>query len=268
MFIKKLNELKHNHNDIYIVETYKNDIIINENYNALLLLNLSLNIIQKISLPNNTTIYFIYKKYDESKIILYSPDDDQITFIDMHTMNSFVISLPNELKNYILSPNYYWQDNILIFATYDNIFYQFLLESLLFTTITPETIKKLYPIYFDFWNICKKYNTVKIFPDQQCFIFQENTKSIIFFDYKENKKVTTNNFTNNWHDIEYKNNTFIFVHEKKIELLINNQKLILQPQVDYIFLKAKFLKENTFVLLSSKPSNPQESLLETYELIK
>lgn len=183
-------------------------------------------------------------------------------------MNNFVISLSNQLKNCIFSSNYYWQDDILIFITYDNIFYQFSFEFSQFIIITPETVKTNCPIFFNFWNTCKKYNFLTIYPNQQSFIFQKNTETIAFFDYKQNITVTTKNFANGWHDIEYTHNMFIFVHEKKGELLINNQKLILQPQVDYIFLKAKFLNKNNFVLLSSNPCNPQESLLEIYEWIK
>lgn len=265
MFIKKIDEQKYNNNDLYIIKTCKNNIIINKNYNNALLLDSSLNAIQQIPLSENTIIYHIYKKNDESNIILYSPDDNHITFVDMHTMNTSTISLPNELKNCILSSNYYWQDDILIFTTCGNVFYQFSFESSRFTMINHETIKTIYPLFFKFWNTCKKYNILTMYPDQQSFIFQKNIETITFFDYKQNRIVTTKNYTNGWHDVEYKNNMFIFIHENKIELVANNHKTILQPQENYIFLRAKFINKNSFILLSSKPSNHRESLLETYE---
>jgi hypothetical protein len=266
MVINKLEQIKYNNNDIYLTDVCDDKILINTNYNGVLLFYSSLAIEQKISLPNNTIIYRTYKKYDENKIILYSPDDNQMTFINIDTKETLIVPLPSFLTNNIFSANYYWQGNALIFTTYNNNFYQFSFESRQFNEISLEIIKSTYSYFFKFWNICKDYDILTVYPHEQSFIFQENTGSIIYFDCKQNKKITAKNFNDGWHEVEYNNGTFIFIHENKIEFLNDNQKITIQPQVDYIFLKAKFLNKNTVAITSSKPSDPKKSLLEVYEI--
>ena len=231
MILKKLNELFFNNNDIYILETYDDTIIINDNYQGLLLLNDSLHIKKQLPIPQNICIYSLYIEQNGKAIIAYSPDNEIMILIDTNTSHHCPIALPSALNNEVLSHNYYWNNNILIFTTFNNDFYQLNYTSHQLQPITDEAVQK----------ICS-------------------------FDFTNNKQNIINNANNNWHDVEHNNNYFLFIAEDSIEAIHNDQKNSLKPQCDYIFLKAKFIQNNRIVILSSKPSNSQESLLEIYEL--
>lgn len=268
MIIKKTAELYFKKNDIYTLENHNNTVIVNDNNHGLLILDNSLNIQKELTLPLEAPIYSLYKKYNNSALILYLPDAHEIVFVDLETSANYTVALPNAFYEEVLSPNYYWDDNVLILVTYNNTFYQFDFSSRTLHQISKDTAKQNCPSFFAFWEICKQYNVVTFYPNEKSFVFQENDNFLGFFNYQQNKQGTITGFTDGWHDVEYKNNLFAFIHENKIEILHDNHKNLLTPQANLIFLKVKFLDDNHFVALSSNPSHYQESLLEVYEITK
>jgi hypothetical protein len=268
MTIKKTAELYFKNNDIYILENHGNTIIINNNNQGLLLLDHSLHIQKELSIPQEAPIYSIYKKYDNSALVLYLPDAHQIIFVDLNTSNNCIITLPKSFYKEILSSNYYWNNNTLILTTVNNTFYQLDIASKALHQISYDEAKTLCLSFFAFWNICKEYNVLTFYPDKESIIVQNNDNTLGFFSYQQNKQHIITEFTDDWHDIEYNNGFFLLIHENKIELLQNNHKIVLRPHASFIFLKVKFINDNHFVVLSGNPSHYQESLLEIYTIDK
>lgn len=264
MTTQKIAELYFKKNDIYILDNYNNVIIINNNSQGLLLLDNSLHIQKELVIPQEAPIYSIYKKYDGNAALLYLPDAHQIIHTDLKTSNSYTITLPEAFDKEVLSPNYYWDNNTLILTTFNDNLYQLDFTSNKLHSVSNDIVKKDYPSFFDFWNTCKKYNILTFYPSKQSFIFQNNN-TIGFFNYQQNRQHIVTAFSEGWHNVECNKDLFLFIHENKIELLNNNHTSFLTPHANFIFLKAKFLDNHHFVVLSSNPSNYQESLLEIYK---
>jgi hypothetical protein len=266
MILTKTAKIFFKNNDIYILENYNNTIIINYDNQGLLLLDNSLCIHQKVLIPQKAPIYHLYKKYDNDNLMLYIPDIDQIIFVNIKTSNNFTIKLPESFKTEILSPNYYWKDNILILVTFNNNLYQFNFTSKILHQISHNEVKKICPSFFAFFDIFKQYNVVKFYPDERSFIFRNNNNTIGYLNCQQNTHSFIIESDEGWHDVEYKNDVFLFVYEKKIEIIGNQDRIILKPHLNYIFLRAKFLNNNHFVILIGNPSNPQENFLEIYKI--
>jgi hypothetical protein len=266
MIIIETTKLFFKKNDIYILENYNNDFIINSNYQGLLLLDNSLQIKKELIIPLKTPIYYLYKQYNNNNIMLYLPDINQIIFVDIKTSNNFTVELPETFNKEVLSPNYYWNDNILIFITFDNNFYQFNFSSKTLHQISYDKGKKTCPSFFTFFDTSTHYDIVKFYPEKRSFIFRKNDNIIGFLNCQQNTQNLIKKLNQGWHDVEYNNNVFIFIHENKIELISNNDKALITPYTNFIFLRAKFIDNNHFVVLSSNPSNPQENFLEIYTI--
>lgn len=252
-------------NDIYILETYNDTIIINYNYQGLLILDNVLCIQKKLIFLQEASIYHLYKQCNGNNLMLYLPDNHQIIFVDIKTSDHFALSLPEVFNKEILSSNYYWNDNILILITFDKNFYQFDFSSKTLHQISYGKAKKICLSFFTFFDISTQYDVTKFYPDKESFIFRSND-TIGFLNYQQNTQNIITKFNQKWHDVEYDNNIFIFIHEKKIELISKKNRFLLIPCDNFIFLRAKFVDNNHFVILSSNASNPKENLLEMYKI--
>ena len=268
MITQKIADLYFKTNDIYILETCNNMIVINNNNQGLLILDHSLHVKKEIAIGEIAPIYFVYKSYDNNTLMLYLPDVNQIIVIDMVTNKHFTISLPEAFHEEIFSPNYYWNHDMLLLTTTNNNFYQLDFASKKLHSIASHQAQENCAPFYSFWNICKKYNVLTFYPEDTSFIFQNDKHSLGFFNYQQNQSTVIRGFTDGWHDVEYNNNIFLFIHEKKIEIIKDQDKITLKPHQGYIFLRTRFLDNNHFIALSSNPSNYQESLLEVYEIKK
>jgi hypothetical protein len=267
MIIKKTAELYFTHHDIYVLETSNNAMIVNKSYEGILILNDSLNIQQEVLIAQEAPIYFLYQEYKNNGFVLYLPDAHEIALIDLKLSCKYTITLPKSFNEEILLSNYYWNNDILIFTTTRNAFYQLDFISKTLNKILPHKVQILCQDFFDFYNVCKKYNVLTLYPSQKSFIFQNHNRDLGFFNCENNKEtIIANQPAEGWHDVEYRNGTFLFVYENKIEIQYDMYKNILTPRSGFIFLKGKFLDGNKFVVLSSNPSCSQESILEVYNL--
>lgn len=263
MIIKKKDELIILNNDIYILTNFKNYIIINDNYQGLILLNHALCIIEKIFIFEGIHIYHLYQKYNGNNVLVYFPENKEFIFVDIDTRKHVVIKIHTDE---VFSTNYYWNGNILLMTTFNGIFYQVCFESYTLRPITAQEVEKISSSFFNFWKASKKYHVLKVYSEQQSFIVKNNNKSISFFNHAQQEHVIVKNFSDGWHDVEYNDNIFLFIHEKKIEIINDQDKIVLMPHSGYIFLRARFLNSNQIIIFSSKPSNSRECLLETYFL--
>ena len=267
MIIKKITELYFLKNDIYVLEANNNTIFINNNDQGMLLFDSSLNKKKEVPILLDAPIYFLYVEYSNKALILYLPDSHKMIFTDLVNGSEYTIMLPKSFYEEILLPNYYWNNDILIFTTSHDKFYRLNLVTKTLFSISYDMVKNLCTDFFDFWSVYKKYNPITLYPKEKTFIFQENDYAISFFDYQSNKKAIMKITNNEWHDIEYHSGIFIIIYEQKIEIVFGEYEKTLKPRKNFIFLKAKFVKDNHFVVLSSNSSNPQESFLEIYNII-
>lgn len=267
MILKQIHDLPIKNNDVYILETCKNNIIINDNCRGLLALNTSLNIIATIPIENSPEIYSIYTQYDYSKVMLYCPEDQRMIFINLHTLYSHIIAIPQNIEQQIFSPNYYWHENTFILTTFSDLFYQYAFASNSLKQITKETVKAVTPVFFNFWKEYKSHTIINTYPHQNAFIFQQSPNTISFFDGSNNQTTSVHNFSGGWHDIEYNDGIFIFIHEDTIEIIQNKNKIILQPEPSYYFQKVRFINKNTIVILSSSHSETLQSTIKIYKII-
>jgi hypothetical protein len=264
MVIKKIDELIVSNNDIYILNNSKDYIIINDNYEGLILLDHALCSLEKIFIFKGIHIYYLYQKYNDNNVLIYSPENEEMIFVDTNTKEHVVIKI---CTDNVYSPIYYWSDNIFLMVTFNGNFYQLCFESYILRQITAKEAEEICHSFFNFWTASRQYHVLKVYPEQQAFILKDTTKSVSCFRYPQQQYVIAKNFSDGWHDVECNNNIFLFIHEKKIEIIHSQDKTILIPYRDYIFLRAKFLNSNQIIVFSSKPSNPQECLLETYSFV-
>ena len=108
-------------------------------------------------------------------------------------------------------PKYYWHNDILIVIIENHdIFYQFNFQSFSLEKISQKTVKTIAPTFFYFWQTCKKYNTVKIYPARFSFIFHKNRKLTGFYDYNTKNLILAKHSPKFCEDMYYYNGNFIF----------------------------------------------------------
>lgn len=266
MHIQKIYENTFNNNDIYTLEIQNSYIVINNNDRGISLLDYYLNFQKTILIKKNTSIYFLYKEFEENCLASYSPDQGIITIINTSNGKTHSIYIAPLINEYTFSSIYYWKNNIFILTTYNHLCYQVCLTSYILKEISEDEIKKIDPHFFNFWNKSKNYTIATSYSKEYSFIFKKDDVTIGFFSVEKNKKYFVQNFETNWHDIEYCNDTFIFIYEKKLKIIYNYIHTVLQPNFGYIFLKAKFITPTNIVILSSKPSNYNDSMVQIYQL--
>jgi len=83
--IKILHSKHYAHNDIYILEIQNDKILINDNCEGLAQLNFHLDRETKIPLHSETIIYSVYKEFQGSKLLIYSPDQEEMIIINTNT---------------------------------------------------------------------------------------------------------------------------------------------------------------------------------------
>ena len=267
MQIQKLREHHFNNNDIYILETRQNYLLTNDNYEGLFQLSFSLDIEKEINIPKGTTIYCVYKEFDGNNLALHCPDQEQIILVNLDSNKNNVTVIPQN-DNVIFSPIYYWKNKSLIITTYNHIYYQTCFITHTFKKILVNEIKEKYPDFFSFCNKSKSYNILTSYSEKFSFIAQENDTIIAFHNTLDNTYDSIQMLEGGWHDVEYNNNIFIFVYEKKLKIVHYNKCITLRPDPGYIFLRVKFITQAGIVVLSSKPSNHNDSMLQVYQLIQ
>src|SRR5690606_3174921 len=229
---------------------------------GIILLNNQLKTTHIIPVEKNLLIYSTYKSDNYKKLALYSADDEKMIFIDLNTFK-IETTIPVDC---ILSPNYYWHDSSLIFTSFNDIFYQYFFVSQTLKNISHEIAQTISPSFFQFWKQSQNYTILTVYPHNNSFVFQKNIDTIGFLNYTQNDITLINNFSKGWHDVEYNDEVFAFIHEDKIELLRGKHTVNLKPKLTYIFLKMRFLDERTIVILSSNVSDRFECIIEIYEV--
>jgi len=159
MQMQKIYEKTFNQNDIYILETQNDFIVINDNYRGLLSLDHSLVVKKIILIKKNPIIYFLYKEFEGNFLATYSPDQEMITITNINDSKSHSIYIAPIINEHTFSDIYYWKNNTLILTTYNNMCYQTCLTDYTLKEVSENEIKKIDPIFFNFWNKSKNYTS-------------------------------------------------------------------------------------------------------------
>ncbi|WP_291584053.1 hypothetical protein [Clostridium sp. UBA6640] len=267
--IIKAKEFNQNNNDIYFIEILSDKIIINDNYNGILILDNNLELIKKLEVFDDITIYSSFSNNVNEEILLFCPDNECMVYIDLKTYEYNVIYLNNGLENLIFSNLYEWNENGLALSTYKGEFYSIYIDEKIIQKIDYKEVKTLYSRLYKFYQKSTKQKVIKVFPDEYIAIIEDEKCNINAFSYKKQIKHNLNDASINFIDIQFKEEIFVLVDENTIEIITPNDKEVLHPDENYIFLNAKFvskLKCTYLVTLSSSNSNIDHSKIDMFEI--
>lgn len=269
MILNTIHELCFENNDIYQIESCGDKIIANDDYYGVRILDHSLNTIKTIPFLEKLVIFSIYKKYDNSAVMLYAPEQNSLFFVDLQTFQHFTIKPENHLNDYFFGRNYYWQNNTLIFTEENkNAFYQINFESSTLKKISTKTVKTINPTFFDFWKTCKKYNAITIYPNQNSFIFQKNRKLIAFYDYKNKNLILKKHSPGLFEEVYYCNEKFIFFDAWNKNIEFTNSNGFWRAEDPYYCLRIINLDNGNIAMLFTNKNDHQKCFLQIYELNK
>lgn len=264
--IVKTKEFKQN--DIYFMEILLDIIIINDNYNGILIYDSNMILKKKLRIFEDITIYSSFNNsYEE--ILLFCPDNECLVHINIVNYEYKVIYLENGLENLIFSALYEWNDNGLVLTTNNGEFYSVCIYEKKIHKIDYKDIRRLYPKLYEFHLEFIKHKVVKVFYDEYIAIINNDKCNISILNLKKKSKQILSNATINFHDIEFMKGIYAIVNEKAIEIISIHDNVVLYPNKDCIFLKARFLSEQNdiyLVALSSSQTNVNYSRMELYKL--
>lgn len=272
MRLNPIAELSFTANDVYILENIAHQFFINENEQRILILNENLDVLHSIDLPQPIGIYSTLSKNDGKEAILYSPDDNLLIYCDILNNKGISIDI-SQIQYEVISPLYHWDNHIVLLTTYDKHCYKLDLLTKQLDKITFEFISLNYPDFYAFWMAAENFDLkYQINSSHQSFIYVNKTSNeVVYFDFKHNKKTIVKDPESAYHDIVYCNGYFIFVSEKKLTIIHDNNNFE-HPTQDplYIFLRVRFIKENDklsiVTLISNKSDNKINKIIK-YELL-
>ncbi|NFH70234.1 hypothetical protein FDC35_12740 [Clostridium botulinum] len=255
-------------NDIYFMEVLSDKIIINDNYDGILILDNNLDLIKRLNVFEDMTIYSAFVNNNE-EMLLFCPDNECMVYINIANYEYKVINLNNGLENLIFSTLYEWNDNGLVLTTYKGEFYSVSVYQKSIQKIGYEEIERLYPKLYKFHQESITRKIIKIFP-YECVAIIENEKgNINMLNFKNQTENVLNNVTVNYLDIEFREGTFVIVNENTIEIITTHDKRVLNPNKNYIFLKARVIDKTNdicIVILSSSQLNVNYSKIDMLQL--
>lgn len=266
MILNTIHELYFENNDIYQIESCGDKIIANDDYHGVRILDLSLNTIKTIPFLEKLVIFSIYKKYDNSAVMLYAPEQNNLFFVDLQTFKHFTIKPEISLNDFPFGRNYYWKNDNLIFVDDNrNIFYQVDFKSSAVKKITTKTVKSISPTFLNFSNTCKKHHAITIYPEKETLIFQKNRKLVAFYDYKNKNLILKKHSPGFFEEIFYHNGTFIFFDawNKNIKFRDNNEFWNAEPP--YYCLRIISLANGNIAMLFTNRDDHQKCILQIYE---
>lgn len=262
----KTKEFKQN--DIYFMEVLSDKIIINDNYDGILILDNNLDLIKRLNIFEGITVYSSFINNSE-EMLLFCPDNECMVYIDIANYEYKVIYLNNGLESLVFSNLYEWNEKGLVLTTYKGEFYKVCAYEKTIQKIDYKEIEKLYPDLCKFHQESIKHKVIRAFPHEYIAIIDDEKRNINLLNVKDQTKYVLNNATINFLDIEFRGGTFAIVNENMIEIITTQDKSVLHPNKNYIFLKARFLSipnDICLVTLSSSQSNVNYSNIDMFQL--
>lgn len=256
--LKEINKINIKDRDAYFLASTPSNIIINSDSKGhqkegVIIYDYHLNKKKEILFSGEKVgIYSCFKKFSKDELLFYCPDDECIIYINLIAGDSRIISLPDPLKETILSPIYWWEQGVIILSDYKENFYTLSICEKLIHRMDIAEVKKNYPRFFSYYHAA--INAVKVYPSRYQYVMKNEDHELLELHDLSNKTVkTVPNLCKHAHDYEYKSDTFVWVSEKEIVVLKDKKNLLMHinPSKNYIFLKALLLEDDTLVVLSN-----------------
>ena len=214
----------------------------------------------------------IYKKLDETELLLYCPANLCVVHVNMRTYEHTVIKLDESFKYINFLPLYFWAHHDLLLTTSDQ-FFRIDLDKRNITQIS-QAVESTASSHYLFYECWKKYHTANIinfYLKEMIIAVEENNQiNIDFFDPKhhQHKKPVT------YPDVDvqeviYNNGTLLFIKNNAIEIITTEgKKGKLGIEKPYKFCTARFVKNSRykFVALYCDTSAAKHDQLRLFEI--
>lgn len=251
------------------MEVLSDKIIINDNYDGILILDNNLDLIKRLNIFEGITVYSAFINNNE-EMLLFCPDNECMVYINIANYEYKVIYLNNGFESLIFSTLYKWNENGLVLTTYKGEFYSVSVYEKTIQKIDNKEIERLYPKLYKFHQeLIKQHKVIKIFPYEYIAIIEDEKRNIYMLNFKNQIKYVLDITSVNFLDIEFREGTFAIVNENIIEIITTQNKSVLNPNKNYIFLKARFLSKLNdiyLVILRSNQSNVNYSKIDMFQL--
>ena len=267
--LTKTKEFIQRDNDIYFIQTISDKIIINDNYVGILILDNNLNIIRKLRIFEGIIVYNSFVNSVNEEVLLFCPDNECMVYVNLINYEYKVIYIKNELQSLIFSNIYEWNENGLVLTTYKGEFYNICINGKSIHKIDYKDAIKMYAKLYKIFQESKKHKVFKVFSNENIVIMDYDESNISIFNYKDKTKRILNSVTLDFIDINYRQGILTLVNENKVEIITNNDKSIIYPEEDYIFLQVRIIRKlNRFflIVLSSSKSSASFSRVEMFQL--
>lgn len=249
-------------NDIYFLACVNNKIVINNSYIGVLILDSELNVIDTIEIIDDLVIYSYYVY--QNNILLYCPENSIIVLLDVETGKHMIISLSG-FEDEIFGEIYEWIDDSIVLSTYKG---NFICINLTNTASEPLYYNECEMQVQKDYDFLKKYTVHKVFSDETKAIVGNNKLHLL--DYRSHRVLLEKIEQEQYHDYELAGQCLVKIGENKIGITNCREEFVLKPKKGYIYLRAKFLNENSkryIITLSSDNKNIENSIIEKYPIV-
>lgn len=255
-------------NDIYLLEYHKETVIVNNNYLGINLYNMNLELQNSIDIFEGILIHKIYINPNKNEIILYCPDNEVFVYLNLHTMFQKVIHFIEGVDEYGLSNIYYWLGNEVVFLCGNKRYYK--IDTGLFSLMELE--KKVIEMeYSSFLKMLYESSEHLILEGgSETLTYRDrNNNELVYLDYRNNIKVTSNIPNKIGHEVIYLHGFFLSVHEEYIQVIKEGKAVSRLDTVSpYTFLKVRrWTEQNSkFIVLRGNKTDPQQCILSIYDI--
>ncbi|WP_432748264.1 hypothetical protein [Pectinatus frisingensis] len=265
----KTREYKQNNNDIYFIQTILDKVIINDNYDGILILDDNLDLIKRLKIFEGMTIYSSFINNVSEEILLFCPDNECMVYINLLTYEYKVIYLKNKFEKLIFSNLYEWNMNGLVLSTYNGELYSISIKEKKIRSIDYEEAERDYTQLYKLLQESKEHKIYRIFPNEDMVLLYDEDSNIKVYNYEGQTKHVLNNVSISSLDIDFREGIFAVVNENVLEIIANNNKVMIYPDENYIFLRGRLLSKHNniyLIIVSSSKSDAGYSKVDMFRL--
>lgn len=137
-------------------------------------------------------------------------------------------------------------------------FYSISIKEKKIKLIEYKIVEREYTRLYRLFQESKKHKIYRIFLDANIVLISDVEGKIKVFNNNTQTKYFLNNIIGEFYDIDFSEGTFAIFNENRIEIITNNNKMMVYPDDNYMFLKGKLLRkynDTYLVILSSNKSD-------------
>lgn len=252
--------------DLYLLQVVNDFIVTNNGNSGIKIFDASLNIIKELTFLNKVSVYYIYKHFFRSEIILYCYENICLIWLNLLTFDWKIISLNKAFMEKAFSPAYHWDNDYIILSTYDYQYYILNIKTGFIHKLEYNVVRATCPQLSLLMEIRSENPLIEL---KNSYLIEEKKDwpYIKIITPTITKTITRPAFP--YHDIEYINNLIIFVGHTHIQVVKSEgKKVTLEPEAGYQFLKADIGKKFDLVTLCGGIHNLKDSLLTIYKIVE